>query len=104
MHSLLPRRQFLARQGMAIGGMALTRLLPAQSLLATTGNSGSGDVVFPLQVSENHRYLVDSKGKPFFLLGDTPWFLQKLPREDIRRVLEDRKAKGFNTLFRMAVR
>ena len=42
---------------------------------------------------------MDSQGKPFFLLGDTPWFLQKLPLEDVRRVLEDRKAKGFNTLF-----
>jgi hypothetical protein len=54
---------------------------------------------FPLKVSDNHRYLVDSKGEPFFLLGDTPWFLQKLPLEDVRRVLDDRKAKGFNTLF-----
>jgi hypothetical protein len=68
-------------------------------MLAGADNSGTGDVAFPLKVSENHRYLVDSKGKPFFLLGDTPWFLQKLPLEDVRQVLDDRKAKGFNTLF-----
>jgi len=79
---------------MAIGGVALTPLL-----LATAGNSSSNDIAFPLKVSENRRYLVDSRVKPFFLLGDTPWFLQKLPLEDVRRVLEDRKAKGFNTLF-----
>jgi len=54
---------------------------------------------FPLKVSDNHRFLVDAKGKPFFLLADTPWFLQKLPLQDVVRVLDDRKAKGFNTLF-----
>jgi hypothetical protein len=91
-HSLLTRRRFLAHQGMAIGGMALAPLLRATA-------SNSGGTAFPLKVSESHRYLVDSRGKPFFLLGDTPWFLQKLPLEDVRRVLEDRKAKGFNTLF-----
>jgi hypothetical protein len=94
MHSLLTRRRFLAHQGIAIGGMALT-----PSLLATVGDSGSNDAAFPLKVGGNRRYLVDSRGTPFFLLGDTPWFLQKLPLEDVRRVLEDRKAKGFNTLF-----
>lgn len=94
-HAPLTRRQFLAHQGMAIGGMALTPL----ALGSAGGSSGSGDLALPLRVSGNRRYLVDSRGKPFFLLGDTPWFLQKLPLEDVRRVLEDRKAKGFNTLF-----
>jgi hypothetical protein len=93
-HRLLTRRRFLAYQGTAIGGLAFTPLL-----LGSAGDSGSGGIVFPLRISENRRYLVDSRGKPFFLLGDTPWFLQKLPLEDVRRVLEDRKAKGFNTLF-----
>jgi len=100
-HASFTRRQFLARQGMAVGGMALAWLLHEDRVLAEAGNSakGSGGVTFPLKVSGNHRYLVDSQGKPFFLLGDTPWFLQKLPLEDVRRVLDDRKAKGFNTLF-----
>jgi len=46
-----------------------------------------------LKASDNRRHLVDSKGKPFLRLGDTPWFLQKLPLEDVRRVMDDRKAK-----------
>jgi len=66
---------------------------------AATGQTGIGGITFPLKASENRRYLVDSNGKPFFLLGDTPWFLQKLPLEDVRRVMDDRKSKGFNTLF-----
>jgi len=94
LHLPLTRRQFLAHQGVAIGGMAL-----APFLLAATSDIGSGDVEFPLKVSQNRRYLVDARGKPFFLLGDTPWFLQKLKLEDVQLVLEDRHAKGFNTLF-----
>jgi hypothetical protein len=110
MHAFLTRRRFLARQGMAVGSVALAWLLHEDRLLAEAGNSAEdsaapgapeqkGSVTFPLKVSGNHRYLVDSEGKPFFLLGDTPWFLQKLPLEDVRRVMDDRKAKGFNTLF-----
>jgi len=69
-------------------------------LFALTASASAADgPAFPLKVSDNHRYLVDSKGEPFFLLGDTPWFLQKLPLEDVRRILDDRKGKGFNTLF-----
>ena len=30
-------------------------------------------MTFPLHVSENKRYLVDSHGTPFFLSGDSPW-------------------------------
>jgi len=66
---------------------------------AANASDVKSDVVFPLKVSENRRYLVDAKGRPFLLLGDTPWFLQKLKLDDLRLVLDDRRAKGFNTLF-----
>lgn len=52
-----------------------------------------------LQLSKNRRFLVDARGKPFFIMGDTPWFLQKLKIEDVRYVMDDRRDKGFNTLF-----
>jgi hypothetical protein len=107
------RRQFLARQSIAIAGATLTRLLPQESLLTDvdafaagfassglsqqSGVAGSG--AFPLKVSQSRRYLVDSNSRPYFVLGDTPWFLQKLRLEDVRHVMDDRKAKGFNTLF-----
>jgi hypothetical protein len=54
---------------------------------------------FPLKVSANHRYLADAAGKPFFVMGDTPWFIQKLKIEDVRMLMDDRIAKGYNTLF-----
>ena len=103
MPTALSRRQFLARQGVAVGGMAAAWLLGEDTLHADSAASRvpepKDEVLFPLKVGENRRYLVDSRSKPFFLLGDTPWFLQKIPLEDVRRVLEDRKAKGFNALF-----
>lgn len=54
---------------------------------------------FPLVAGAGKRHLVDQRGVPFFVMGDTPWFLQKLPLADVRRVMDDRLAKGFNTLF-----
>ena len=83
-------------------GLALTEILAAiwglgvaQPLLAASAVSPA----FPLKVSENRRYLVDQQGKPFFVMGDTPWFVQKLKIEDVRMLMDDRLAKGFNTLF-----
>ena len=32
-------------------------------------------------------------------MGDTPWFVQKLREDDVRLIMEDRLAKGYNTLF-----
>jgi Protein of unknown function (DUF4038)/Putative collagen-binding domain of a collagenase len=75
--------------GMLAVLLAASRALPG----------GAAGPVFPLKVSENRRYLVDQRGEPFFVLGDTPWFLQKRRIEDVRRIMDDRKAKGFNTLF-----
>jgi hypothetical protein len=75
-------------------------LLSIMTLAAGVTVTLSGAEAAPqLRISDNHRYLVDQDGRPFFLLADTPWFLQKLPIEDIRRILDDRKAKGFNALF-----
>jgi hypothetical protein len=52
-----------------------------------------------LKVSENHRYLVDENGNPFFWLGDTGWLLfTKLNREDAEKYLTDRAKKGFNVI------
>ncbi len=52
-----------------------------------------------LKVSENHRFLVDENGNPFFWLGDTGWLLfKKLNREEAGRYLEDRRQKGFNVI------
>jgi hypothetical protein len=76
-----------------------TVLLFLALLCCLASRAFSEPPAFPLRLSADRHYLVDQNGKPFFVLGDTPWFLQKLPLEDVRRILDDRKAKGFNTLF-----
>jgi hypothetical protein len=54
----------------------------------------------PLRVSENGRFFVEDGGKPFFILADTAWALfTGISREDVEFYLDDRQAKGFNTIL-----
>jgi len=59
----------------------------------------AADPRFPLKVSKDQRYLEDQRGQPFLLIADTPWFIQKQKMDDVRRIVDDRMAKGYNTLF-----
>ena len=55
---------------------------------------------FPLVVRPGQRYLEDVTGKPFLIHGDTAWSLiAELTREDVDRYLDDRHARGFNTIL-----
>jgi hypothetical protein len=55
---------------------------------------------FPLKVSENGRYLVDSAGAPFFINGDSPWeMVFRLTKDEARMYLDTRARQGFNTLL-----
>jgi hypothetical protein len=46
------------------------------------------------------RHLVDRRGRPFLVNGDSAWSLiAQLRNEDVDRYLDDRKARGFNTLL-----
>ena len=52
-----------------------------------------------LRVSENHRFLVTTEGRPFFWLADTAWELfHRLNREEACVYLEDRAKKGFTVI------
>jgi hypothetical protein len=46
--------------------------------------------MFPLKVNADKRYLTAQLGKPFFVMGDTPWFVQSRPMEDVRSIMNDR--------------
>jgi hypothetical protein len=80
----------------AINTVALASFLMVPAALLP---GADGKAAFPLKVSEDHRFLVDQTGKPFFVMGDTPWFIQKLKLDDANLLMDDRLAKGFNTLF-----
>lgn len=57
-------------------------------------------VAFPLKASPNGRYLVDQAGTPFRIHGDAGWDVaQKVTLAELRAYLDDRRAKGFNTVL-----
>jgi hypothetical protein len=70
------------------------------SSASVSTTSQSGPVAFPLSISSNNRYLVDANNQPFLIHGDTAWSLiADLTREDADIYLQDRAARGFNTLL-----
>ncbi len=72
------------------------RRLGAAGLLALAVTSLAGEPVYPLKVSENHRYFVDQQGDPVFWLGTTQWQLfREYTLEDARTIIEQSKARGF---------
>lgn len=116
MHKLRIAKALLARRGLLLtlaSGVIAVGLVVA----ACSGGSGrqesaglaptpapspspSGAVVFPLRVESGKRYLVDSAGTPFLMQGDSPWSLMvQLTREQVDQYLDDRRARGFNTLL-----
>lgn len=57
-----------------------------------------------LRVSDNHRFLVTTEGRPFFWLGDTAWELfHRLDRDQADRYLRNRAARGFNVVQAVAL-
>src|SRR5215467_1079065 len=56
--------------------------------------------VFPLKVSRNRRYLVDQRGKPFLIVGDSPHSLIGNPTlKAASSYLADRKKAGYNAIW-----
>jgi hypothetical protein len=65
----------------------------------STGTGAQSAPVYPLKLSENHRFLVDQQGTPFLMVGDTPQGLMgRLSEQDAEYYFADREAHGFNTL------
>ena len=56
--------------------------------------------VFPLHVSKNHRYLVDRRGMPFMIVGDSPQALiGNLSVKAAAAYIANRRAAGFDALW-----
>ena len=73
---------------------------PPRSDRATVSSPAEAAPVFPLAVRPGERYLVDAAGKPFLIHGDTAWSLiADLTREEVDLYLDDRRARGFNTIL-----
>jgi hypothetical protein len=67
---------------------------------AAGAGGGAGSYVFPLKLAPGQRYLVDQTGRPFLMVGDSPWeIVTMLGNADAVAYMDDRVAKGFNTFL-----
>ena len=67
---------------------------------APAAAGADASAAFPLTTKPGKRYLEDADGKPFLVHGDTAWSLiGDLRREDVDLYLDDRRARGFNTIL-----
>ncbi len=75
-------------------------LLTAVAVLALQLSISAAPATFPLKVSGNRRHLVDQRGVPFFVNGEAGWrVLFAISLDELRAYLDDRKAKGINTIL-----
>jgi len=59
---------------------------------------------FPLRVSENGRYLVDKRGKPWRVQADAAWLMSsEATASEVDAYLAKRRAQGFNSFYLMAM-
>jgi hypothetical protein len=71
----------------------------AGPVTATTA-AGLLQPTYPVMLSSDERYLIDQAGRPFYIHGEAAWSLiAQVNNEDARYYLNDRAAKGFNTII-----
>jgi hypothetical protein len=91
----ITRRCFALGASFALSGL---RVGPGWASVGPIGKASTP--AFPLVAEPGRRYLQDAAGQPFLIHGDTPWgLITQLSREDVLRYLDDRRARGFNTLL-----
>ncbi len=113
--SALTRRAFLAAASAATLGVAAvpgcggsgdaaacrcSSSAPPSAAPHRNGDPAEPSARFPLRRPvAQERFLRTAGGAPFFLLGDTAWSIAvSASQRDVVRYLDNRKAKGFNTL------
>jgi len=61
-------------------------------------------IEFPLGISPDRRRIVDAAGAPVFFQGDAGWeLITNTTPDEAERYLDDRVAKGFNTLLLLLI-
>ena len=82
--------------------MNLIKLVIISLLISCT--SLAQTPAFPLHVSQNGRYLVDSNNKPFFYQAETPWLIFiNLNEKDMGELMDIRLRQGFTVIQTMAL-
>lgn len=92
------------------GGLRRLTLLAVPAALLAVGahpsftqahaEVGAQQARFPLRIGPTRRYLVDQRGRPFMIVGDSPQsMVVNLSVADAKAYVADRKAAGFNALW-----
>ena len=77
-----------------------TTSVPASSVVPATSVVASPSGSFPVAISESGRYVVDSSGAPWFMVGDAGWSsVVMLDEAEIAYYFDALEAKGFNTVL-----
>jgi hypothetical protein len=84
--------------GRTVPGISKVLLLTIISLIILSSNVVKA-VTFPLSSSADKNYLVDANGTPFFIHGDTRWFLLKNSWDNVITYLNNRQNKKVNTIM-----
>lgn len=80
--------------------MRMPRTIGRQQSIAKLHKRFGAPMHFPLSVSGNGRYLVDARGTPFFLHGDTPWSMPaSLTNAEVDSFIADRASRGFTAML-----
>ena len=95
------RRKLLPSAAIALA-MVAGSVAPAAA--PASGNTAESNTqaapAYPLRVSADHRYLVDSNGVPFLIVGDSPQTLTvNASPADAASYMADRKRYGINSLW-----
>jgi hypothetical protein len=70
----------------------------------SASNRSGDDAVYPLEVSDDGRYLVDQQGRPWRVQADAAWLLStKATPEQVDEYVTTREAQGFNSFYLMAM-
>jgi Protein of unknown function (DUF4038) len=81
-------------------GAVPTSASPQTTAVHSWSTGATKATSFPSAVSANGRYLVDGKGRPFMMVGDSPQCLSaNLSPGDMDFFFSDRAAHGFNTAW-----
>jgi hypothetical protein len=66
----------------------------------TLAGTDRDNAVYPLRVGPTRRYLVDRRGRPFMIVGDSPQsIIVNLSLAEAERFLASRQAAGFNAIW-----
>ena len=68
------------------------------TVLAIVFHYANAQTAFPLRISDDKRYLVDQRNKPFPILGRTAWFIISQPEKGYQKFVENTLAHGHNAI------